>query len=218
MHQKNDSKSLNGQNEKQLTPEEHAKQTRSWQAGDEALVKLSTAMRMAKEAKTIRELARARVAIQETLIRSMVADGAPWAFVLEHLEKAMPEIPRNDLFRALEALRNRMLRERQKIEGHPIGQESNLKTAPKDSRSEPLRDPHTVDFINGKADSTDQKRAAQAQTNSELKDARQESVANSIDPKDDGSDRQPGESDADYQLRKSLEPDPKGRQKFIGEH
>lgn len=27
-----------------------------------------------------------------------------------------------------------------------------------------------------------------------------------------------GESDADYQLRKSLEPDPKGRQRFIGEH
>ena len=193
----------NDEEQIQLTPEEHARQTRSWQAGDVALVKLSVAMRKAKEAKTNRELARARVSIQETLIRGMIAEGAQWAMVLEHLEKAMPEIPAGDLFKALEALRKRILRERQKTEGEELEQKPPVNITQK-PKSEPVRDPKTIDFINGRSDSP------------------------RIDPKTpepigegdlaDGSDRQPGESEADYQLRKSLEPDPKGRQRFIGEH
>lgn len=193
----------NEEDQIQLTPEEHARQTRSWQAGDVALVKLSVAMRKAKEAKTNRELARARVAIQETLIRGMIAEGAQWAMVLEHLEKAMPDIPAGDLFKALEALRKRILRERQKNDEDSLDHKSGGKSIQK-PKTEPLRDPKTVDFINGRADS-----AQPAPSRPAL--AEQGALA-------DGSDRQPGESEADYQLRKSLEPDPKGRQKFIGEH
>ncbi|MBU3640996.1 hypothetical protein [Polynucleobacter sp. Fuers-14] len=193
----------NDEDQIQLTPEEHARQTRSWQAGDVALVKLSVAMRKAKEAKTNRELARARVAIQETLIRGMIAEGAQWAMVLEHLEKAMPDIEKKDLFKALEALRFRILRERQKGDAGSLGHKTGGKVIQK-PKSEPLRDPKTVDFINGRADS------AQSSLNGPAL-AEEGTLA-------DGSDRQPGESDADYQLRKSLEPDPKGRQKFIGEH
>lgn len=187
----------------QLTPEEHARQTRSWQAGDVALVKLSVAMRKAKEAKTNRELARARVSIQETLIRGMIAEGAQWAMVLEHLEKAMPDIPAGDLFKALEALRKRILRERQKTEGEPLEHKPPVNITQK-PKSEPARDPKTIDFINGRPDSSRKER-----DKPEL--VEEGALA-------DGSDRQPGESDADYQLRKSLEPDPKGRQRFIGEH
>ncbi|MBU3595083.1 hypothetical protein ICN10_01560 [Polynucleobacter sp. 86C-FISCH] len=186
----------------QLTPEEHARQTRSWQAGDIALVKLSVAMRKAREAKTNRELARARISIQETLIRGMIAEGAQWAVVLEHLEKAMPEIPSGDLFKALEALRKRILRERQKteeeLEQKPPG------TITQKPKSEPLRDPKTIDFINGRSDDPRKEPDKPALMG-------EGTVAG-------GSDRQPGESTADYELRKSLEPDPKGRQRFIGEH
>lgn len=193
----------NDEEQIQLTPEEHARQTRSWQAGDVALVKLSVAMRKAKEAKTNRELARARVAIQETLIRGMIAEGAQWAMVLEHLEKAMPDIEKKDLFKALEALRFRILRERQKNEGGLLEHKppANIIQKPK---SEPVRDPKTIDFINGRPDSSRKERD------------KPELVGEGALV--DGSDRQPGESDADYQLRKSLEPDPKGRQRFIGEH
>lgn len=193
----------NDEDQIQLTPEEHARQTRSWQAGDEALVKLSVAMRKAREAKTNRELARARVSIQETLIRGMIAEGAQWAMVLEHLEKAMPDIPAGDLFKALEALRKRILRERQKNEGELLEHKSPVNIIQK-PKSEPVRDPKTIDFINGRPDSSRKER-----DQPEL--VEEGALA-------DGSDRQPGESDADYQLRKSLEPDPKGRQRFIGEH
>ena len=195
----------NDEDQIQLTPEEHARQTRSWQAGDVALVKLSVAMRKAKEAKTNRELARARVSIQETIIRGMIAEGAQWAMVLEHLEKAMPDIEKKDLFKALEALRFRMLRERQKMELEgPSKQQPRTTNVPQKPKLEPFRDPKTVDFINGRADS--------AQTTLQKAAPVEEGALA------DGSDRQPGESEADYQLRKSLEPDPKGRQKFIGEH
>lgn len=200
----------NDQDQIQLTPEEHARQTRSWQAGDMALVKLSVAMRKAKEAKTNRELARARVAIQETLIRGMITDGAQWGLVLEHLEKAMPEIPEGDLFKALEALRKRILRERQKTEEELTIQKLPINTVQK-GKSEPLRDPRTVDFINGKTDSS-------------LAEPQKQVIKPNFSGFEgegvlaDGADRQPDESDADYQLRKSLEPDPKGRQKFISEH
>lgn len=193
----------NDEDQIQLTPEEHARQTRSWQAGDEALVKLSVAMRKAREAKTNRELARARVSIQETLIRGMIAEGAQWAMVLEHLEKAMPDIPAGDLFKALEALRKRILRERQKNEGELLEHKPPVNIIQK-PKSEPARDPKTIDFINGRPDSSRKER-------DKPESVRGGSLA-------DGSDRQPGESDADYQLRKSLEPDPKGRQRFIGEH
>jgi hypothetical protein len=193
----------NDEDQTQLTPEEHARQTRSWQAGDVALVKLSVAMRKAKEAKTNRELARARVAIQETLIRGMIAEGAQWPMVLEHLEKAMPDIPAEDLFRALEALRKRILRDRQKTEVEALDHKSPVSITQK-PKSEPFRDPKTIDFINGRADSS-------RKESDKLGSMGEGALA-------DGSDRQPGESDADYQLRKSLEPDPKGRQRFIGEH
>ena len=193
----------NDEGQIQLTPEEHARQTRSWQAGDVALVKLSVAMRKAKEAKTNSELARARVSIQETIIRGMIAEGAQWAMVLEHLEKAMPDIEKKDLFKALEALRFRMLRERQKNEGESLVHKPPVNVTQK-PKSEPVRDPKTIDFINGKADSS-RKEPGKPESMEEGGLA-------------DGSDRQPGESDADYQLRKSLEPDPKGRQRFIGEH
>lgn len=195
----------NDEDQIQLTPEEHARQTRSWQAGDVALVKLSVAMRKAKEAKTNRELARARVAIQETLIRGMLAEGAQWAMVLEHLEKAMPDIEKKDLFKALEALRFRILRERQKLEPEkPNKQPAFNANGAQKPKSEPVRDPKTIDFINGRPDSL--------RKESDKPEPMGEGVLA------DDSDRQPGESDADYELRKSLEPDPKGRQRFIGEH
>lgn len=193
----------NDEDQAQLTPEEHARQTRSWQAGDVALVKLSVAMRKAKEAKTNRELARARVAIQETLIRGMIAEGTQWAMVLEHLEKAMPDIPTGDLFKALEALRKRLLRERQKSEGGALDKKMQVTTTQK-PKPEPTRDPRTIDFINGRPDSL--------RKESDKPEPMGEGVLA------DDSDHQPGESEADYQLRKSLEPDPKGRQRFIGEH
>lgn len=177
----------------QLTPEEHARQTRSWQAGDEALVKLSVAMRKAKEAKTNRELARARVAIQEILIRGMIADGASWGMVLEHLEKAMPDISAGDLFKALEALRKRILRERQKMGVGGVNESSVVA----------WKVPKTIDPGINKADRKEFEPQTSAIEGGVLTD---------------DSDRQPGETDADYQLRKSLEPDPKGRQRFIGEH
>lgn len=98
-----------------LTPQEHARLTRSWQAGDEALLKLVLAIRCIKEAKTQRDLARAKVAMQEHSIRSMIVDGVSWRQVYRYLEIAMPEIARDELFLALEALRARLFRECQKV-------------------------------------------------------------------------------------------------------
>ena len=97
-----------------LTPQEHDRLTRSWQVGDETLLKLVLAIRCIKEAKTQRDLARAKVAMQEHAIRSMIVDGVSWRQVFRYLEIAMPEISRDELFLALEALRARLFRGRQK--------------------------------------------------------------------------------------------------------
>lgn len=194
----------------ELTPEEHARQMQAWSTGDQALADMANALQEAQIAKTTRALARARVKMQSNLIGNMLDQGLGWAFILVQLEKSMPQIPRNDVFKALESLRLRILRGRQKEERAQFS-EGDLKMKHSDPSS-----------ILAKQTSQTSESASLIQdiTQNDLSITPEKGnpITHPQEIKANKTDRQPSESDVDYALRKSLEPDPRDRLKFIGEH
>lgn len=155
---------------------------RQWQHGNQVISEMAAAVEAAQSAKTTRQLAAAQVRIQERAIWRMFDVGISRRAILAGLIDAMPTIPKEDVFAALEAIRQKRFRARKKLgvvaKGVPTSNATkNPKKAPL-APSNPLPIP--------------------------------EKVA-------DGSDRMPGESEADYQLRKSLEPSPPAKNRFIGE-
>lgn len=171
-----------------------------WEKSDKAVAKMLAAVMAAKSAKTSRELAHARVRIHEPAITKMLSAGVSQASILECLVNAMPSIPKPDLRAALEAIRFRLIRERKKSDVPPAqGQVDHPLLASKTGRM---------------AENAGQ--ARQNRQPEQTTEAPQVKQTIPPQPAADGSDRMPGESEDDYQLRKSLEPKP-DRRKFIGE-
>ena len=172
-----------------------------WAQGDKAITDMYLALQAAEAAKTTRELAHARVRLQEKIIRKMLASGVSQASILDGLVASMPLIPKKDLHAALEAIRNRILRERKKAEKNT--------EAPVTTKTAPIAMPGT----------RTEKAIAQpirkpVEPTRPLQKVQPSPVSTGATV--DESDRIPGESDEDYQLRISLEPKP-DRRKFIGE-
>lgn len=162
-------------------------QMREWQHGNQVISEMAAAVEAAQSAKTTRELAAAQVRIQERAIWRMFDVGISKGAILAGLIDAMPTIPREDVFAALEAVRQKRFRARKKLgvvaKGVPT---SNATKTPKKA---PLAPPNPLPIT------------------------KPLEITNPAD----GSDRMPGESEADYQLRKSLEPSPPAKNRFIGE-
>jgi len=190
-----------GSQEANMPDEELAPINQDWEKSDKAIAKMLAAVKAAKNATTTRELAKARVRIHEPAIAAMLSDGVSQATVLECLVNAMPTIPKKDIQAALETIRYRLIREKRKSEKNTEAP-ATTKTAPI-----PLPGARTEKAIDQPIQKTvEPPRPAQRAQPSPVS-----TVATA-----DESDRMPGESDEDYQLRKSLEPKP-DRRKFIGE-
>ena len=170
-----------------------------WEKSDKAVAKMLAAVLAAKSAKSTRELAHARVRIHEPAITKMLTAGVSQASILECLVNAMPSIPKQDLRAALEAIRFRMIRERKRTD---------TLVAPHLTEPDPTANKARPVAEKPSELSKPPERAADAKHGKQAHQPPQ-SIA-------DGSDRLPGESEEDYQLRKSLEPKP-DRRKFIGE-
>lgn len=171
-----------------------------WEKSDKAVAKMLAAVLAAKSAKSTRELAHARVRIHEPAITKMLTAGVSQASILECLVNAMPSIPKPDLRAALEAIRFRMIRERKRTDTPPAP--DLVEPVPTANKARPVAE-------NSCELSKQPERAAGATYGKQASPP-------TLQPTADGSDRLPGESEDDYQLRKSLEPKP-DRRKFIGE-
>ena len=171
-----------------------------WEKSDKAVAKMLAAVLAAKSAKSTRELAHARVRIHEPAITKMLTAGVSQASILECLVNAMPSIPKPDLRAALEAIRFRMIRERKRTDTPPAPDLA--EPVPTANKARPVAE-------NSCELSKPPERAAGATNGKQPSPPTPQPTA-------DSSDRLAGESEDDYQLRKSLEPKP-DRRKFIGE-
>lgn len=171
-----------------------------WEKSDKAVAKMLAAVLAAKSAKSTRELAHARVRIHEPAITKMLTAGVSQASILECLVNAMPSIPKPDLRAALEAIRFRMIRERKKTDAPPAPDLA--EPVPTAYKARPVAE-------NSSELSKPPERATGATHGKQPSQPTPQPAA-------DSSDRLPGESEDDYQLRKSLEPK-SDRRKFIGE-
>ncbi len=178
-----------------------AQSNQDWEKSDKAIAKMLAAVKAAKNATTTRELARARVRIHEPAITAMLSEGVSQAAVLECLVNAMPTLPKKDIHAALEAIRQRIIRERKKTEIDV--------SVPNRDKTVPIGTP-----VLKSEKAIDQAIRKPAEPTRPLQKVQPSPVSTGTTV--DESDRIPGESDEDYQLRKSLEPKP-DRRKFIGE-
>lgn len=145
----------------------------------------------AKEAESSRSFAARAVAANEAGIRSAIAAGVSPRGVENMLVESLPNIPRAELRVALQKLL-------EKLHGRSTER-------PKPMQNKTL----TKEPVARRPASTD----AGSQSR-----PRSTTATSDLPSWADGSDRQPGESDENYLLRKQFEGDPQEKRKFIGEH
>lgn len=167
------------------------------------LLALLKAKQEANNASSTKEFAVRCVRGLEATIHQLFDVGANTQEVLSQLMEALPSIPVDDLRYALKTLRirNRKLR----VSSQPAALSADAGSADKritQSSSEVAKE--TKPKLQPRATTP----ATPNMTETKL----------DLPAWADGSDRQPGESDDDYRLRKEIEGPPEARQKFIGEH
>ncbi|MFM2084745.1 MAG: hypothetical protein RLY95_1563 [Pseudomonadota bacterium] len=158
-----------------------------WRPAEQALLRRLKSIDNVAAATTTKQAARERIFGDEKIISKLLANGVSQATILADYVGALPHIPKIELQLAMEALRKRR-----------------SKTSVQAPIPVPQAKPQT--FPRASSPSS-QKESLPAVSH----------TGTQLPAWADGSDRLAGETDEEYAFRKSIEGDPAGRAKFIGE-
>lgn len=164
-----------------------------WKPAETALMRRLKAVEDVEAATSTKDAARARIFGDKEIIERLLAKGISQALITADYASALPHIPKADIHNAMESLRKQRSKTSQRVQ-------------PPSQPIKPVAAP-VARAVTGKPNSTTSAVSLQPYVHS---------VAD-MPAWADGSDKLASESDEEYALRKSIEGDPKGRAKFIGE-